>query len=81
MWEVRSPQGYSAVLMAKMYDRVMLVLGHGGTRSELRAVLRNKLTCRYVLIFQIARVSLPMGLSRKRVLVYGKVHTTVARSQ
>ena len=55
--------------MAKMYDRVMFVLGHGGTRSELRAVLRNELACRYVLIFQIARVSLPMGLGQIRVLV------------
>ena len=53
--------------MAKMYDRAMFVLGHAGTRSELRAVLCNKLTCRYVLIFQIARVSLPMGLSQIRV--------------
>lgn len=67
--------------MAKVYDRVMSVLGHGSTRSELRAVLRNKLTCRYVLIFQIARVSLKMGLDQIRILVYGKVHTTVARSQ
>lgn len=81
MWEVRSPQGHGAVLMAKVYDRVMFVLGHGGTRSELSAVLRNKLTCRHVLVFQIARVALSMRLSQIRVLIYGKVHTTVARSQ
>ena len=58
MWEVRSPQSYGAVLMAEMYDRVMFVLGHGDTRSELGAVFRDKLPCRYVLILQITCVSL-----------------------
>jgi hypothetical protein len=45
--------------MAKMYDRVMFILSHGDTRSELSAVFRDKLPCRYVLILQIAGVSLP----------------------
>jgi hypothetical protein len=45
-----------------MYDRVVYVLGHGDTRPELRAVLCDKLSCRGVLVFQIARVSLATEL-------------------
>jgi hypothetical protein len=45
MREIRGPQSYGTILMAEMYDRVVLVLGHGNTCSELRAMFGDKLAC------------------------------------
>ena len=62
MWKVRGPQCYGAVLMAEMDNCVMFVLGHGDARSELRAMLCDKLPYRDVLILQITRISLSIAL-------------------
>jgi hypothetical protein len=56
--KVRRPERHATVLVAEVDDGVVQVLCHGATGAELCAVLDEELTCRGVLVFQVASVAL-----------------------
>lgn len=62
MGEVRRPEGDSSIGVAKVYNSIVRILGHGAWGTELCAVLDEQLPSRGVLILQVARVSLYMRL-------------------